>query len=157
MNSANASLSRFMEKIVSICQEGTYLLIEVPDSISILKNRDDLSAKFMHDICNHEHFNHFNAYNLIEYLESFGFVSMGYRTITRGDWDDIDIILKYKHNDISNTKNTQMKKEYNFDLKAVYSEKKAKYKERAQSLVKNCKKLVTFKRYGIGYSFMIYP
>lgn len=141
-------LSRFMEKIVSISQKGTYLLIEVPDSISILKNRDDLRAKFMHDICNNEHFHHFNPYSLIKYLERFGFVSMGSRKISRGNWDDINIILKYKYDGISIIKDTHIKKEYYSNLKAVYLAKKGKYRERIQSLVKTAKKLGV---YGAGW------
>ena len=88
-------LSKFITKIVSVLNINGYLVIEVPDRISILKDRKDLKSKSMHDICNDEHIHHFNSYNLIELLRNYGFKLLGSRKITRGDWDDINIVMQY--------------------------------------------------------------
>jgi len=89
------NLSKFVEKIILLLNPGGYLLIEVPDSISILTERKDLKFKSMHDICNDEHLHHFNSSNLITFLNKFGFTLVKERKITRGDWDDINIIMKF--------------------------------------------------------------
>jgi SAM-dependent methyltransferase len=88
-------LSKFIEKIISLLNINGYLLIEVPDSISILRNRTDLKSKSMHDICNDEHIHHFNKNNIIELFKNNGFNFLDSRQITRGDWDDINIVMQY--------------------------------------------------------------
>jgi SAM-dependent methyltransferase len=89
------NLSKFVEKIILLLNPGGYLLIEVPDSISILTERKDLKFKSMHDICNDEHLHHFNSSNLIAFFNKFGFTLVKERKITRGDWDDINIIMEF--------------------------------------------------------------
>ena len=88
-------LSKFIEKIITLLNPEGYLLIEVPDSISILTEREDLQFKSMHDICNDEHLHHFNFSNLISFFNMHGFTLIKDRKISRGDWDDINIIMQY--------------------------------------------------------------
>ncbi|MDC3245779.1 class I SAM-dependent methyltransferase [Candidatus Pseudothioglobus singularis] len=92
------NLSLFVEKIISLMEPNGYLLIEVPDSFSILTGRPDLKAKSAHDICNDEHLHHFNENSLIKIFNEYGFSVVRKRKISRGIWDVIDVLFCYTNN-----------------------------------------------------------
>jgi len=104
-------IHRFIEKIISLLNESGYLLIEVPDSLSILESRPDLKSKSMHDLYNDEHIHHFKTSNLITFIEKYGFKLLSSRTISRGDWDDINLVFQHEDNHLSVIDNFRTKRD----------------------------------------------
>jgi 2-polyprenyl-3-methyl-5-hydroxy-6-metoxy-1,4-benzoquinol methylase len=87
-------ISTFMQKVSSLLNEHGLLIIQVPDSLSILNGYKAEKSIFMHDICNEEHLHHFDSDNLIKYISNFGYEYVNHRSKMRGMWEITDIIMK---------------------------------------------------------------
>ncbi len=126
-------LDSFLRKIISLCHEGTYLLIEVPDSHAIIKERPDLKAKYMHDICNDEHVHHFNLSNLESLLGQYNFSLVDYRTIQRGDWQALDAIYQYQERDSNGSASAPLpatNSSLEDDIWKIFTQKRSRYLEK---------------------------
>lgn len=88
------NLDKFLTKLTKLCNDGTKVLVEVPDSQRILKRKD---AKYMHDIYNDEHVHHFSQYGLIKLMGSYGFELIGSKSTNRDDWDVLDMKFVYNN------------------------------------------------------------
>lgn len=142
-------LKSFIKKIANFSKKGTYILVEVPDSFSIIENRADLKGKYMHDICNDEHVHHFSLKSLKNIFESNGFTILADRKIRRGYWEAIDLLLEFTgvKNKIGSFALQNILNEGS-EVKLVFNKKRNLYKNRFNELINKYDKIGI---YGAGW------
>lgn len=136
----------FLNEVKKIINKSGEIFIEVPYSLSIIINREDLKDKRIHDILNDEHLHHFSTKSLHEFVERSGFTIIDQKTISKGIWDALQIrIKKQKDNHIERYD----EKEYDFN-QAYKSFQECKENLR-KKLVENFSMYEELSIYGAGW------
>lgn len=138
-------ISAFMKKVSSLLNEQGLLIIQVPDSLSILKDYKAKKSKFMHDICNEEHLHHFDSDNLIKHISNFGYEYVNHRSKMRGMWEITDLLMKKSETKIS--EQIIQKKVVDDGIKQ-FEGKRQNYKHKLMNLLRQDRR---FGLYGAGW------
>jgi len=141
-------IGRFLESIVNLLHKGSYFLVEVPDSYAIMNSRDDLGAKYMHDLLNDEHVHHFTQENLFRLMNRYGFRLVDQRTMSRGIWEVMDVLFKYEGGRFANAISQSGGNKLNATFKEAFYGKKNIYLKKFQDILQKHRSIGI---YGAGW------
>ncbi len=91
---------KFFRQITQNINEDTEIFIAIPYSFSILLDRPDLKDKKIHDVMNNEHLQHFSIKSIALLVQKYGFDILQKQVISKGIWNEIQIIIKKSKNEV---------------------------------------------------------